>query len=125
MTNRTDTNIYQNVANVTFSSKQFEKSRSTLYIFVPLTTVFLLILVFGVGYRMWRSNKGLEKVLQQMEMQNSGHVHIPVQMREVTIATEDHYNEISSEIGNTYSHAVEWNNTVTVMDIDDENSPSS
>ncbi|XP_076076783.1 uncharacterized protein LOC143047573 [Mytilus galloprovincialis] len=117
--NRTDTNIYQNVANVTFSSKHFEKSRSTLYIFVPLTTVFLLILVFGVGYRMWRSNKGLEKVLQQMEMQNSGHVNIPVQMRALIIATEDHYDEISSEIGNTYNPAVEWNNTVTVIDSDD------
>ncbi|OPL33022.1 hypothetical protein AM593_00101, partial [Mytilus galloprovincialis] len=62
---------------------------------------------------------GLEQVLQLMEMQNSGHVNIPVQMRELTIATEDHYDEISSEIGNTYNHAVEWHNTVTVIDSDD------
>lgn len=51
--------------------------------------------------------------------QNSGHVNIPVQMRALIIATEDHYDEISSEIGNTYNPAVELNNTVTVIDSDD------
>lgn len=51
---------------------------------------------------------------------NSEPVNIPVPIGELNISNEDHYDEISGDIGSTYYHSVVWRSSI--IDSDDDNS---
>lgn len=56
---------------------------------------------------------------------NSELVNIPVSVGELNILNEDHYDEISSDIGSTYYHSVEWRNSIIDSDTDNSRYQSS
>lgn len=85
---------------------------------IPLTTAFILILVNGLVYLFWKFRKGKENIPQPIDMRNREPVNIPVPIGELNILNEDHYDEISSDIGSTYYHSVEWLNTTIDSDTD-------
>lgn len=92
---------------------------------IPLTTAFILILVNGLVYLFWKFRKGKENIPQPIDMRNREPVNIPVPIGELNILNEDHYDEISSDIGSTYYHSVEWLNTTIDSDTDNSRCQSS
>ncbi|CAC5378115.1 NCAM [Mytilus coruscus] len=125
MSDMTETTIYQDVTIFTIPTDNSEKVISSLYMSIPLTTAFILILVNGLVYLFWKFRKGKENIPQPIDMRNREPVNIPVPIGELNILNEDHYDEISSDIGSTYYHSVEWLNTTIDSDTDNSRCQSS